>query len=107
MGECCNCIIWKERQRKGLLRRSVLLRSSYVGVNNDVVAKVWSVAEIVVAYDDKVDFIRELEAVPGIDAAVKTVEFLNENLWKDDKRLRKLRNHGDRCGDKCQPEGAF
>ncbi|GJR32973.1 hypothetical protein Tco_1109205 [Tanacetum coccineum] len=48
--------------------------------------------EMVSAYDDKVDFIRELEAVPGIDAAVKTAEFLNENLWKDDKRLRKLRN---------------
>ncbi|GJW51270.1 hypothetical protein Tco_0092621 [Tanacetum coccineum] len=48
--------------------------------------------EMVVAYDDKVDFIRELEAVSGIHAAVTTFEFLNENLWKDDKRLRKLRN---------------
>ncbi|GJV08699.1 hypothetical protein Tco_1346355 [Tanacetum coccineum] len=48
--------------------------------------------EMVVAYDDKVDFIRELEAMPSIDAVVKTAEFLNENLRKDDKRLRKLRN---------------
>ncbi|GKE39038.1 hypothetical protein Tco_1462443 [Tanacetum coccineum] len=30
------------------------------------------------AYDDRVDFIRELEAVPGIAAAVKTAEFLND-----------------------------
>ncbi|GJS47764.1 hypothetical protein Tco_0597885 [Tanacetum coccineum] len=36
--------------------------------------------EMVAAYDDKVDFIRELEAVPGVDAAAKTVKFLNENL---------------------------
>ncbi|GJV42896.1 hypothetical protein Tco_1427432 [Tanacetum coccineum] len=36
--------------------------------------------ETVVAYDDKVNFIQELEAVPGIDVTVKTAEFLNENL---------------------------
>nr|GEU33618.1 hypothetical protein [Tanacetum cinerariifolium] len=28
----------------------------------------------------------------GIDVARKTVEFLNEYLWKDDKWMRKLRN---------------
>nr|GFA51865.1 hypothetical protein [Tanacetum cinerariifolium] len=31
--------------------------------------------EMVMAYDDKVDFIRELEAVPNIDVAVKTARF--------------------------------
>ncbi|GKD66364.1 hypothetical protein Tco_1308472 [Tanacetum coccineum] len=36
-----------------------------------------------------VDFIRELETVPDVAAAVKTAEFLNETLWKDDKRIRK------------------
>ncbi|GJX93468.1 ALP1-like protein [Tanacetum coccineum] len=36
--------------------------------------------EMVAAYDDRVDFIRELEAVPGIAAAVKTAEFLNDAL---------------------------
>nr|GEZ25322.1 hypothetical protein [Tanacetum cinerariifolium] len=48
--------------------------------------------EIVNAYDKKVDFIWELEAMLGVDAAVKIIKFLNENLWKDEKRLRKLRN---------------
>ncbi|GKE82578.1 hypothetical protein Tco_1552578, partial [Tanacetum coccineum] len=48
--------------------------------------------EMVATYDNKVDFIRELEVVPGVDAVAKTVEFLNENLWKDDKKLRKLHN---------------
>ncbi|GJV28671.1 hypothetical protein Tco_1385119 [Tanacetum coccineum] len=32
--------------------------------------------EIVVAYDDKVDFIWKLEAMPGIDATIKTAELL-------------------------------
>ncbi|GJW14103.1 hypothetical protein Tco_0018236 [Tanacetum coccineum] len=36
--------------------------------------------EMVVAYDDRVDFIRELEVVPGIAASVKTDEFLNDAL---------------------------
>nr|GEY43742.1 uncharacterized mitochondrial protein AtMg00810-like [Tanacetum cinerariifolium] len=48
--------------------------------------------EIVNAYDEKVDFIRELEVMLGVDAAVKTIVFSNENLWKDEKRLQKLRN---------------
>ncbi|GJR32972.1 hypothetical protein Tco_1109204 [Tanacetum coccineum] len=48
--------------------------------------------EMVATYDNKVDFIQELEVVPGVDAMAKTVEFLNENLWKDDKKLRKLHN---------------
>nr|GEV70910.1 hypothetical protein [Tanacetum cinerariifolium] len=38
------------------------------------------------------DFIQELEVVPDVDVSVKTAEFLNETLWKDDRRLRKLRN---------------
>nr|GEU48938.1 retrovirus-related Pol polyprotein from transposon TNT 1-94 [Tanacetum cinerariifolium] len=48
--------------------------------------------EIFNAYDKKVDFIRELEAMLGVDATVKTIVFSNENLWKDEKRLQKLRN---------------
>ncbi|GKD61389.1 hypothetical protein Tco_1298898 [Tanacetum coccineum] len=48
--------------------------------------------EMVAAYDDKLNFIRELDVMSGVGAAVKTTEFLNETLWKDDKRLRKLRN---------------
>ncbi|GKF91410.1 hypothetical protein Tco_0275111 [Tanacetum coccineum] len=48
--------------------------------------------EMINAYDKKVDFIRELKGVPGIAAAVKTGEFLNNNLWKYDKRIQKLRN---------------
>ncbi|GJV72871.1 hypothetical protein Tco_1492866 [Tanacetum coccineum] len=46
--------------------------------------------EMVAAYDDRVDFIRELEAVPGIAASVKTAEFLNDALWKDDRRIQSL-----------------
>ncbi|GJX44259.1 hypothetical protein Tco_0260935 [Tanacetum coccineum] len=46
--------------------------------------------EMVAAYDDRVDFIRELEAVPGIAVAVKTTEFLNDALWKDDRRIQRL-----------------
>ncbi|GJS69273.1 hypothetical protein Tco_0702114 [Tanacetum coccineum] len=36
--------------------------------------------EMVVAYDERVDFIWEMEFVPGVVAAVKTAKFLNENL---------------------------
>ncbi|GKE42367.1 hypothetical protein Tco_1469651 [Tanacetum coccineum] len=57
--------------------------------------------EMINAYDEKVEFIWELEAVSGIAAAVKTVEFLNENLWKDDKRIRKLRNMNIDAGMKA------
>ncbi|GKB92567.1 hypothetical protein Tco_0964839 [Tanacetum coccineum] len=46
--------------------------------------------EMVAAYDDRVDFIRELEAVPGIAVAVNTTEFLNDTLWKDDRRIQSL-----------------
>ncbi|GKC68061.1 hypothetical protein Tco_1100659, partial [Tanacetum coccineum] len=46
--------------------------------------------EMVAAYDDRVDFIREMEAVPGIAAAVKTAKFLNDALWKDDRRIQRL-----------------
>ncbi|GJY64401.1 hypothetical protein Tco_0465861 [Tanacetum coccineum] len=45
--------------------------------------------EMLAAYEERVDFIRELETVPDVAAAVKTAEFLNETLWKDDKRIRK------------------
>ncbi|GJS24643.1 hypothetical protein Tco_0453275 [Tanacetum coccineum] len=37
-------------------------------------------------------FNHKLEAISNVSAAAKTFEFLNETLWKDDKRLRKLRN---------------
>ncbi|GJT65073.1 hypothetical protein Tco_1016553 [Tanacetum coccineum] len=47
--------------------------------------------EMVAAYDDRVYFIRELEAMPGIAAAVKTAKFLNDALWKDDRRIQRLR----------------
>nr|GEW87587.1 hypothetical protein [Tanacetum cinerariifolium] len=49
-------------------------------VNNGIVVKVWSVTRCC----------RWMGL--GIDATVTTAKFLNENLWKDDKRLRKLRN---------------
>ncbi|GKG64130.1 hypothetical protein Tco_0649380, partial [Tanacetum coccineum] len=39
------------------------------------------------AYEERVDFIRELETVPDVAAAVKTAEFFNETLWKDDANL--------------------
>ncbi|GJS85390.1 FAR1-related sequence 5-like protein [Tanacetum coccineum] len=37
------------------------------------------------ASNDVVD--EELEAVPGVDAAVKTAGFLNDALWRDERRL--------------------
>ncbi|GJY10572.1 hypothetical protein Tco_0378757 [Tanacetum coccineum] len=48
--------------------------------------------EMEVAYDERMDFIRELEVVSGVNATVKTAEFFNKTLWKDDKRLQKLHN---------------
>ncbi|GJR34364.1 hypothetical protein Tco_1210048 [Tanacetum coccineum] len=48
--------------------------------------------EMVVTYDDRVDFIREMEVVSGVVTTVKTAEFLNETLWKDDRKLQKLQN---------------
>nr|GEV46530.1 putative reverse transcriptase domain-containing protein [Tanacetum cinerariifolium] len=39
-----------------------------------------------------VEFIQDLESVPGVVAAIKTTNFVNENLWKDDMRLQNLRN---------------
>ncbi|GJV23151.1 hypothetical protein Tco_1375846 [Tanacetum coccineum] len=57
--------------------------------------------EMINAYDKKVEFIQELEAVPGIVATVKTDEFLNENLWKDNKRIQKLRNMNIDAGVKA------
>ncbi|GKF15591.1 hypothetical protein Tco_0057053, partial [Tanacetum coccineum] len=46
--------------------------------------------EMEAAYNERVD-IKELEAVPGVDATVKTAEFLNDALWKDERRLQRLR----------------
>ncbi|GJX48311.1 hypothetical protein Tco_0273501 [Tanacetum coccineum] len=54
------------------------------------ISELWQ--DMVMAYDDKVNFIRELEAVPNIDAAVKTAKFLTDNLSTDDKRVRELIN---------------
>ncbi|GJT39170.1 hypothetical protein Tco_0939035 [Tanacetum coccineum] len=48
--------------------------------------------EMETVHDEKLDFIRELDSMPGVDAASKTAEFLNEYLWKEDKWMRKLRN---------------
>ncbi|GKB58648.1 hypothetical protein Tco_0914834 [Tanacetum coccineum] len=45
----------------------------------------WEWADMMV-----VDFIRELEAVLGVAAAVKTAEFLNDPLCKDDRRIQRL-----------------
>nr|GEV86075.1 endoglucanase 25-like [Tanacetum cinerariifolium] len=42
------------------------------------------------AYDERANFIKELKVVPGVDAAVKTAEFLNDALWKDERRLQRL-----------------
>ncbi|GJR47865.1 hypothetical protein Tco_1315968 [Tanacetum coccineum] len=36
--------------------------------------------EMEAAYDERMDFIWELEVVPGVNAAVKTAEFFNETL---------------------------
>ncbi|GJY71240.1 hypothetical protein Tco_0474943 [Tanacetum coccineum] len=47
--------------------------------------------EMEARYNERVDFIKELEAVPGVDAAFKTTEFLNDALWKDERRLQRLR----------------
>nr|GEW42496.1 hypothetical protein [Tanacetum cinerariifolium] len=47
--------------------------------------------EMVAASDDRVDFIQELECVSGVVATVKKSEFFNKKLWKDDRRLQKLR----------------
>ncbi|GKC09084.1 hypothetical protein Tco_1000694, partial [Tanacetum coccineum] len=63
--------------------------------------------EMVVAYDDKVDFIQELEVVPNIDAAVKTARFLKENLSNDDKRVQKLLNMEIEAGISSDQNGCF
>ncbi|GJW01100.1 hypothetical protein Tco_1556351 [Tanacetum coccineum] len=46
--------------------------------------------EMEAAYKERVDFIKELEAVSGVDAAVETAEFLKDVLWKDERRLQRL-----------------
>nr|GEW18536.1 hypothetical protein [Tanacetum cinerariifolium] len=47
---------------------------------------------MVVAYDDRVYFIWELESVSGVVAAVKRAEYLNDKFWKDNRRLQKFWN---------------
>ncbi|GJR23426.1 hypothetical protein Tco_0971953 [Tanacetum coccineum] len=47
--------------------------------------------EMEAAYNERVDFIKELEAVSGVDATVKTTEFLIDAMWKDERRLQRLR----------------
>nr|GEU96221.1 hypothetical protein [Tanacetum cinerariifolium] len=44
--------------------------------------------EMVAAYDERVDLIWELEAMSGVAVAVKTADFLNDALWKEDRRLQ-------------------
>ncbi|GJY05521.1 hypothetical protein Tco_0371461 [Tanacetum coccineum] len=51
----------------------------------------WADMMMVVAYNERVDFIRELEAVSGVATAVKTTEFLNDAMWKDDRMMQRLR----------------
>ncbi|GKG60741.1 hypothetical protein Tco_0614303, partial [Tanacetum coccineum] len=46
--------------------------------------------EMEATYKERVDFIKELEVVPDVDAVVKIAEFLNDALWKDEKRLQRL-----------------
>ncbi|GKF40529.1 hypothetical protein Tco_0120590, partial [Tanacetum coccineum] len=46
--------------------------------------------EMEVAYKERVYFIKELEAVSGVDVAVETAEFLKDVLWKDERRLQRL-----------------
>nr|GEY63662.1 hypothetical protein [Tanacetum cinerariifolium] len=47
------------------------------------------IQEMEAAYDERADFIKELEVVSGVDVAVKTAEFLNDALWKDERRLQR------------------
>ncbi|GKB46468.1 hypothetical protein Tco_0897221 [Tanacetum coccineum] len=46
--------------------------------------------EMEAAYKERVDFIKELKAVPDVDAAVKTAELLNHVLWNNEMRLQRL-----------------
>ncbi|GJW72984.1 hypothetical protein Tco_0132354 [Tanacetum coccineum] len=55
------------------------------GALRDAVGK-WDWVDIMVVYCKK------STEEDRIDAAVTTTKFSNENLWKDDKRLQKLRN---------------
>nr|GEX56870.1 hypothetical protein [Tanacetum cinerariifolium] len=48
-----------------------------------------------------------MRAVSGVDATVKTTEFLNKNLWDDEKRLRKLRNMEVDVGTKADQMERF
>ncbi|GJQ97611.1 FAR1-related sequence 5-like protein [Tanacetum coccineum] len=80
----------------GIVKTIVSAMSSMMscaGVSNSEFARRMGVLleEMEVAYNERVDFIKELEAVPGVDAAVKTAEFLNDALWKDERRLQRLR----------------
>ncbi|GJS83379.1 hypothetical protein Tco_0749920 [Tanacetum coccineum] len=66
---------------------SLYFQSSTADERNFVVRLSDLLQEMINAYDKKVEFIRELEVMTGIAAAVKTAEFLNGNLWKDDKTI--------------------
>nr|GEW19371.1 hypothetical protein [Tanacetum cinerariifolium] len=63
--------------------------------------------EMEIAYDEKLDFIRELDSVPGVAVAAETAEFLNDKLWKDDKRLQKLHNMEIDARDSGYQEESF
>nr|GEX32097.1 nucleic acid-binding, OB-fold protein [Tanacetum cinerariifolium] len=45
--------------------------------------------EMTATRDDMVDFVQEIEAVPGVIMVIKTAEFLNETLVKEDRSLQK------------------
>nr|GEW49742.1 hypothetical protein [Tanacetum cinerariifolium] len=67
----------------------VLVKS--MRASNDVVDEVCGVerARWKLRIRKMVDFIKELEAMSGVDVAVKTAEFLNDVLWKDERRLQR------------------
>ncbi|GJV54519.1 hypothetical protein Tco_1450260 [Tanacetum coccineum] len=55
----------------------------------------WEWADMMALYcqnavEEDNEFARRMDAVPGVAAAVKTAEFLNEALWKDDRRIQRL-----------------
>ncbi|GKD30079.1 hypothetical protein Tco_1240857 [Tanacetum coccineum] len=82
-------------------RRSVAMDRDFASRMSDLLQ------EMVNVYDEKVDFIRELEVMAGVDEAAKTLKFLNENLWKDEKRLRMLRNMEADAGTKADEMERF
>nr|GEX42630.1 hypothetical protein [Tanacetum cinerariifolium] len=59
--------------------------------------------EMVNAYDEKVDFIQELEAVQGVDMAVKTIEEISQDL----RLAREINALCDRLTDVVDEREAF